>query len=65
MKPTKGDTVKIKSFKKIDEDMVISRVTMLGEGEPLYFERNAKCMQIYLKDKVNTDLPICFKVEIG
>ncbi len=65
MKPTKGDTVKIKSFKKIDEDMVISRVTMLGEGEPLYFERNAKCMQIHLKHRVNTDLPICFKVEIG
>ena len=65
MKPTSSDTVKIKSFKKIDEDMIISRVTLLGQSEPLYFTRDGKAMTIYLKNKIKTDLPICFKLEIG
>ena len=65
MKATKGDEVKIKSFKRVNEDMLVSRVTLLGEDEPLYFERNNKYMKIHLKHKVNTDLPICFKIEIG
>lgn len=65
MKPTSSDTVKIKSFKKIDEDMIISRVTLLGQSEPLYFTRDGKAMTIHLKNKIKTDLPICFKLEIG
>lgn len=65
MKPTAGDTVKIKSFKKINEDMIISRVSMLGDDEPLEFVRGKKNMKIKLNKKTSTSLPICFKIEVG
>lgn len=64
MKPAKGNLVKMKSFKRVNEDMIIKSVKLLGEDKELLFERNKKCMEIHLHDKVQTDLPICFKLEI-
>lgn len=64
MKPAKGNIVRIKSFKQVNEDMIIKSVKLLGDDKSLLFERNKKCMEIHLRDKVQTDLPICFKIEI-
>lgn len=65
MKPSKSGVVKIKSFKKIKEDLIINKVSLLGSGEELDFSRDEKEMKIYLKNKSNGNLPICFKLEIG
>lgn len=65
MKPSHNDLVKIKSFKKVKEDLIITSVRLLGSDAELDFERNEKCMVIHLADRVQTDLPVCFKIEIG
>lgn len=65
MKPSKSGIVKIKSFKKIKEDMIISKVTLLGSDAPLNFVRNNKEMKIFAKNKAAGNLPVCFKLEIG
>lgn len=65
MKPTTTDFVKIKSFKKIKEDMIINNVTLLGDGKNLEFVRNKKDMTIKLDKVPDTSMPICFKIEIG
>lgn len=65
MKPTDKNYVRIKELKKINEDMIVNSVTLLETGEKLNFERTGKYMQINLNNKISTDLPICFKIEIG
>lgn len=65
MKPSKSGIVKIKSFKKIKEDMIISKVTLLGNDTPLNFVRNNKEMKKFAKNKAAGNLPVCFKLEIG
>lgn len=64
MKPAGKQTVKIKSFRKVGEDMLIKSVKMLGDDKELQFERNKKCMEIRLPYALQTDLPVCFKIEI-
>lgn len=65
MKPSSKAKVKIKEFKKINEDMIVKSVTSLQSGNKLSFERNSKCMVVNLDSVQSTDLPICFKIEIG
>lgn len=65
MKPSKSKNVKIKSFKSTNEDMIIKSVSLLGDGQPLNFIRGKKDMTICLKNNLQTDLPVCFKLEIG
>ena len=65
MKPTKKNFVRIKEFRKIAEDMIIKSVTLLQTGESLSFERTSKYMQINLNSALDTELPVCFKIEIG
>lgn len=65
MKPTKKSFVRIKEFRKIAEDMIIKSVTLLQTGESLSFERTSKYMQINLNSALDTELPVCFKIEIG
>lgn len=65
MKPTAGGSVIIKEFKEIAEDMLINSVTLLETGEKLSFERNKKHMEIKLNSRLSTNLPVCFKIEIG
>lgn len=64
MKPSKNKAAKIKSFKMINADLLVKRVTLLENGNTLQFERNKKCMEIRLPDQVTSDLPLCFKIEI-
>lgn len=64
MKPGKSRTVKIKSFKTVKEDLLVKSVTLLENGNQLKFERNKKCMVINLPEGVQSDLPLCFKIEL-
>lgn len=64
MKPTAKKSVKIKTFKKTSEDLLVSSVKLLGRNEELRFTRNNKYMEIYLPEALNSDLPVCFKLEL-
>lgn len=64
MKPSKNKAAKIQSFKMINADLLVKRVTLLENGNTLQFERNKKCMEIRIPDQVTSDLPLCFKIEI-
>lgn len=65
MKPRKTDTVRIKSFKAVSQDVIINSVSILGSGEKLDFVRDKKSMRIMLKDIPEDDMPLCFKLELG
>lgn len=64
MKPPKGTVVKIKTLKTIQEDLIINSIKLLGSDKKLKFERNKRYLAISLDDRVQTDLPICFKIEL-
>jgi len=64
MKPPGGLSVKMKTLKAVHEDLLIHRIQLLGSDEALSFERNKKGLIIRLNGKVQTDLPICFKIEL-
>ena len=64
MKPSKGDVVRIKTLKTIQEDLIINSIKLLGSDKKLKFERNKRYLAISLDDRVQTDLPICFKIEL-
>jgi len=64
MKPPGGLSVKMKTLKAVHEDLLIHRIQLLGSDEALSFERNKKGIIISLNGKVQTDLPICFKIEL-
>ncbi len=64
MKPTKGNVVKLKSFKTAEEDLLVQSVRLLGDDRALRFERNKRGMTINLPDRLKTDLPVCFKIEL-
>ncbi len=64
MRPSK--TVKIKTLKKHNpHDYLIESVELLGSDEKISFERDEKALTIRLKNKPQTDLPVCYKIEIG
>ncbi len=63
MRPSKA--VKIKTLKKhIPHDYLIESIELLGSDEAIDFIRNEECLQINLKNEPQTDLPLCFKIEI-
>ena len=64
MKPNKNKEVKIKSFKMANADLLVKSVTLLENGSKLQFERNKKCMVIHLPEQIESDLPLCFKIEL-
>ena len=64
MKPCKNKAAKMKSFKIINEDLLVKSVTLLENGNKLQFERNKKYMEIRLPENVESDLPLCFKIEL-
>lgn len=60
-----GNDVKIKTLaKRITRDFFIESVEILGMGNA-EFERNNNELLIHLPDKISSDLPLCFKIEIG
>lgn len=64
MRP-EGNVAKVKSFaKKMQHDFIVNSVELLGHSEPLVFERKGEYMTITLPDKMQSGLPICFKVGI-
>ena len=62
MKP--GDMAVIKSLKQSQHDFIIKSVTMLGNSSELKYDRDENKMIIYPDKRYDTDLPICFKIEI-
>lgn len=63
MKPDKK-TAKIKCFKTVSQDFIISSVEMLGCEDKLCFSRNKKHMLIELETVPTGNLPVCFKLKI-
>ncbi len=56
----------IKALKKKNmHDFLIENVTLLGSDEKIDFERTENALKIKLKNAPDTDLPVCFKIEIG
>lgn len=64
MKPAKGTAVKIEAFRRMNEDLLVKSVQLLGSDRELVFERNKKHMVIQLPHEVQNDLPLCFKIEL-
>ena len=64
MRPSKN--IKIKTLKKQGlHDYFIERVSLLGSDEEIDFIRNEDYLEINLKGEIESDLPLCFKMEIG
>ncbi len=58
--------VKIKTLKKhISHDYLIESIELLGSDEKIEFERTEEELKITLQNEPQTDLPICFKIELG
>lgn len=63
MNPT--STAQIRTLaKRKTPDFIIRSVSLLGSTEPIAFDRNETCLDITLPDGVNTDLPVCYKIEM-
>ena len=64
MRPSKN--IKIKTLKKQGlHDCFIESVSQLGSDEEIDFIRNEEYLEINLKGEIESDLPLCFKMEIG
>lgn len=64
MRPNNED-VKIKTLaKRNPHDFLIEDIELLGSGK-VEFDRNEDSLTIKLPEKLDSDLPICFKIEIG
>ena len=64
MRPSK--TVKIKTLRKhISHDYLIESIELLGSDEKITFDRNEESLEISLSSELKSDLPLCFKIEIG
>ena len=64
MRPSK--TVRVKTLKKhIPHDYLIESIELLGSDEKIEFDRKEEYLEINLKGELKSDLPICFKMEIG
>ena len=63
MRPN-GKTVKIKSLRRCDMRYVLfDKIELLGYGEVSY-TRTKAALEITLPDGVNTELPLCFKINL-
>ncbi len=63
MRPSK--TAEIKTLRKHNpHDYLIESVELLGGNDEIDFIRNEECLQINLRNEPETDLPLCFKIEI-
>ena len=51
--------------KKNPHDFLIESVELLGSDEKIKYIRNEEGLEITLKEKPDTDLPLCFKMAIG
>lgn len=64
MRPSK--TIRIKTLRKhIPHDYLVENVTLLGSDEKISFNRTEDFLEITLDKEPESDLPICFKIELG
>ena len=60
-----GTDIRLKTFAERGMyDFCIDSVSLLGHDEELTFERNKDAMVIHLPQKLGSELPICFKIEL-
>lgn len=64
MKPNSSKSVRIKTFKKINQDLIVKRVTQLDSGEELSFVRGKKYMEFMPNGNADYSMPLCFKIEL-
>ena len=64
MKPTEGTEVAIKSLRAGFRGNLVKKVTLLGEKAEVAFTADEEALRITLSEKPETDLPLCFKVEL-
>ena len=64
MRPSK--TVEIQTLRKHEKhNYIIESIELLGSTEKIDFTRDEDALKINLKGEIKSDLPICFKIEIG
>ena len=64
MKPKASKPVRIKTFKKVNQDLIVKRVTQLDSGEDLSFVRGKKYMEFMPNGNADYSMPLCFKIEL-
>ena len=64
MKPSDSDSVTIKSLKAGFRGILVKRITVLGSNDELSFKADGEGLHIELKEKAESELPLCFKVEL-
>lgn len=65
MCPNGEDVVITSLAKKNGHDFIIKDVTMLGSDEAVIYERTTSSLLIKRSKSMLSELPICFKIEIG
>lgn len=64
MRPSQS--IEIKTLKKHNpHDYLIESISLLGSDEEISYVRDEESLKITLKNKPETNLPLCFKMEIG
>ena len=64
MRPS--ETVRIKTLKKHNpHDYLVESVSLLGSDKEIEWDRNEDYLEIRLDKKPESDLPVCFKIELG
>ena len=64
MKPTEGTEVAIKSLRAGFRGNLVKNVTLLGSKSEVKFTADKEALHITLSEKPETDLPLCFRIEL-
>ncbi len=64
MRPDGRDAVIASLRKRVPHDWIVRRVTLLGTGEPLAFDRTEAALTVHAGGRICGDEPVCFKIEI-
>ena len=64
MKPAEGTEVAIKSLRAGFRGNLVRRVTLLGSESEVKFTADKEALHITLSEKPETDLPLCFRIEL-
>lgn len=61
-----GKDVRIKALAKKEwHDFLVGEITLLSDGKPLPYKRTEKALVIQSDEAFSSDMPVCFKIEIG
>ena len=64
MKPAEGTEVAIKSLRAGFRGNLVRKVTLLGSESEVKFTADKEALHITLSEKPETDLPLCFRIEL-